>query len=200
LPYPFFERSNLPTTVLLASHEPDILATAATAMAALGSRASTPPPQLIVGIVGERWDLGSRPLIVVGGPNGSEQSLRLRLADARTLSVPPPPRRGSSAGGDAGWLFYTYVPGQSHGLLWVSGYSEAGLLGAAEGVGRRDLQGQSVVVAPDGQSTVRQVSEIHPVTTIPLASWISAGLSLGAAVLVVMVVGLEVRRSWRIGR
>ncbi|MBJ7593423.1 MAG: cellulose biosynthesis cyclic di-GMP-binding regulatory protein BcsB [Candidatus Dormibacteraeota bacterium] len=194
LPDPFLNAppGTMPT-VVLADLQPTTLAGAASAMAALGSRAVVAPAPLGVVILDRDGLLprNAHSVIVIGGPAG--QALRLRSGAFRTEVISPP------AGPDShsGWIAQVALPGGVP-ALWVGGDP---LTLVATGVALADpqLSGHLAVVRLNGQA--RNVLGSNPGLDVePFTIALAQLLPLVVGFLLLGVLAVEVGRRWRWAR
>lgn len=205
LPYPFFEPASTGfVSVVLADRQSATLDTAATALAALGSRSPYPPPRVQVRPLQptSEFFVDSASVIVIGTPGGAAQraggpTLTLHLGLKGRVDLAPAKSLGAP-GGSVGWLDEVSQPDSGlQGALWVGGTNASATHGAAAALYERDLGSRLALVAGDGSIRSPAGAAQDPVARIPLEIRITELLPVLALGAFLVFLGLELTRLQR---
>ncbi|MDQ6898367.1 MAG: cellulose biosynthesis cyclic di-GMP-binding regulatory protein BcsB [Candidatus Dormibacteraeota bacterium] len=213
LPYPFFEPvANDSLSVVLADRQSATLDTAATALAALGSRSLAPPPRVRLRPLEptRKFFADTASVLVIGTPPGAGQTaggptLSLHLGLKGRADLAPVQSLGSSAAGSSrasvGWLDEVSQPDSGlQAALWVGGTDSSAAQGAAAALYEHGLTHRVALVAADRSIRAPTGAAQEPLVRTPLELRIAELLPVLALGGLLIFLGLEMtrlRRSFR---
>ena len=208
LPYPFFEPASTGSlSVVLADGQSATLNTAATALAALGSRSLEAPPRVRMRPLepNREFFAASPSMLVIGTPAGGGQTaggptLSLHLGLKGRADLAPVQSRGTSGGGSApvGWLDEVSQPDSGlQAALWVGGTDSSAAQAAAAALYENGLTHRLELVAADRSIRAPTGVAQESVVSTPLELRIAELLPVLALAALLVFLGLEMTRLRR---